>query len=89
MGRADYRRCRNCGRSAVEVGELSHTRLCSACGVLLRDANNDSIHEGHGPGYERRRYGYARKLFGPRVAHALKQAGVLDSALLDDVKADA
>jgi len=71
------------------TGPLSHSRLCGDCGPLLANANNDSIHEGHGPGFERRRYGYARKLFGPRVALALKQAGVLDAALLDDAETSA
>lgn len=84
MPRADYRICKRCGRSAEEVGPLSHTRLCGDCGVERRDANNDSIHEGHGVGHERRRYGYARKLFGPRVALAMKQAGIFDASLLDD-----
>jgi hypothetical protein len=40
-------------------------------------------------GFERRRYGYARHLFGPRVALALKQAGVFDSELLDDTTGSA
>lgn len=46
-------------------------------------ANMDGIHGGHGPAYERRRYGIARSLFGPRVALALKQAGVFGNALDD------
>jgi RNA polymerase subunit RPABC4/transcription elongation factor Spt4 len=32
MPRADYKKCRNCGRSTAEVGPLSHVRLCPACG---------------------------------------------------------
>lgn len=39
----------------------------------------DGIHTGVGPEAERRKYGYARQLFGPRVALALKQAGLFDT----------
>lgn len=85
MPRPDYRRCRNCNRSAEEAGTLSHTRLCSDCAVLIEYENALQIHAGHGPYHERRRYGYARQLFGPRVALALKQAGLFDGAALDDV----
>lgn len=42
------------------------------------------IHMKAGPAYQRRQYGIALKEFGPRIALALKQAGVFESALLDD-----
>jgi DNA-directed RNA polymerase subunit RPC12/RpoP len=84
MARADYRRCRECGRPATEVGTLSHTRLCPDCSVRLLAENNLSIHFRTGPGYERRQYVIALREFGPRVALALKQAGMLSAAVLDD-----
>ena len=59
MPRADYKRCRLCGRPASEVGPLSHTRLCGDCALVRRDANNDGIHGKTGPEYVRwlrRRY---------------------------------
>lgn len=43
--------------------------------------NNDELHAGQGEAIERWRFGYARSLFGPRVALALKQAGVFGTAL--------
>jgi hypothetical protein len=45
------------------------------------------IHAKVGPAYQRRQYGIALSEFGPRVALALKQAGVFDDAILDDVTA--
>lgn len=44
MGRVDYRRCRQCGRPANEVGELSHIRLCEDCGTLNLAENVLGIH---------------------------------------------
>lgn len=46
------------------------------------NANNDSIHVGEGLGHERRLYGYARHLFGPRAARELRGAGVFGTAHL-------
>lgn len=83
MPRADYRRCRNCDRPAHEVGELSHTRLCAECGIIIEATNALHIHHGVGEYAERRRYGIALAEFGPRVALALKQAGVFDTATVD------
>ena len=85
MGDARRRRCKDCKRTDSDVGELSWNGLCSECQSRRMNENNDSIHVGYGPGHERRLEGYARKLYGPRVALALKQAGVFASPPLDDV----
>lgn len=87
MPRADYKRCRNCGGHQAQVGELSHTRLCIGCADVLMVENMDGIHERSGPAHERRRYGIALREFGPRIALAMKQAGVFGDGLLDDVNA--
>ena len=84
MPDARRRWCKVCRRHESEVGAISWRGMCGECGIERMHANNDSIHEGHGEGFERRRYGYARTIFGPRVALALKQAGVFDTATLDD-----
>ena len=84
MPRLDYARCRECGRPSTEVGLLSHTRLCSECARALLNENIDGIHARRGPAYHRRRYGIALREFGPRVALALKQAGVFEDSPLDD-----
>lgn len=47
----------------------------------------DSIHSGTGLGHERRRYGIAKKEFGPRVALALKHAGIFGD-VLDNMEVD-
>jgi len=52
MGRVDYKTCRECGRHADDVGELSHTRLCVECGrARLRDAVIEQV-EHRGPTFE-------------------------------------
>lgn len=83
----DHRRrnCKRCNGHDSEVGSISWTGLCIDCSKLRLVENNDSIHEGHGQGFERRRYGIARREFGPRVALALKQAGVFGT-VLDDME---
>lgn len=83
MPRSDYARCKSCGGSREEVGTLSCTRLCSLCAAARLEENVLGIHFKQGPAYERRRYGIALKEFGPRVALALKQAGVFDTEALD------
>lgn len=83
MPRADYKRCKVCGRHADEVGPLSHQRLCSQHALERMRDNNLQIHAGSGPYYERRRYGIALREFGPRVALALKQAGFFDPPPVD------
>lgn len=45
--------CRNCGRHKRDAGEISWQGYCSRCGHMLRNANNDQLHEGHGPFYLR------------------------------------
>jgi hypothetical protein len=45
-------------------------------------ANMDGIRAGHGPEFERQRYGIVRATLGPRVALELKRAGVFGP--LDD-----
>lgn len=83
MPRSDYKRCRECGRPTTVCGELSHTRLCVDCGLRIEAENAIQIHLGVGPYASRRRYGIALTEFGPRVALALKQAGVFDSPTVD------
>lgn len=85
MPRADYKRCKECGRHSSECGPLSHTRLCVECWNEILVANNLQISAGVGPYAERRRYGLISAEFGPRVALALRQAGVIGP---DPVDAD-
>ena len=89
MGRAAYKRCRNCGRHSSECGTLSHTRLCVPCWNEILAANNLQISAGVGPYAERRRYGLIRAEFGPRVALALRQAGVIGADPIDAERASA
>lgn len=77
------KRCRICGAHESEVGPISWSGLCSEHSYERLVENMDSIHIGHGHGYERRRYGIIRRELGPRVALALKQAGVFGT-MLDD-----
>lgn len=63
---------------------MSRTRLCSECSLIRQVTNNYEIHYKRGPFYENRLYGMVRAELGPRVALALKQAGVFSPAL-DDV----
>ena len=77
------RTCQVCHRRDDVVGAISWRGKCISCAKALSEANNDSIHEGHGEGHARRLEGYARKLYGPRVALALKQAGVFDPEHVD------
>lgn len=85
MPRLDYVRCKGCNRPRSETGTLSHTRLCSDCATERLAENVYGIHSKSGPAYMRRQYGIALSEFGPRVALALKQAGLFDEAALDDV----
>lgn len=80
------RSCRNCGARDTEVGPISWAGYCGDCGKALFHENADGIHAREGHAHERRRYGIARKEFGPRVALALKQAGVFGDYLLDDAQ---
>jgi hypothetical protein len=84
MPRFDYACCKECQRPSEETGPLSHTRLCEECGTRRLTENVYGIHEKRGPAYMRRQYGIALSEFGPRVALALKQAGLFDEAALDD-----
>ena len=52
MPRADYKRCRNCGRFAKDVGELSHSRLCSACGPAILADNVRQLVAHDGPRFQ-------------------------------------
>lgn len=45
--------------------------------------NVEEMHAKSGRNYAKRQYGMVRSEFGPRVALALKQAGVFNSELLD------
>ena len=82
MPDARRRTCKVCRRRDDVVGAISWRGMCVDCGQERMAANNDSIHEGRGEGHARRLEGYARKLYGPRIALALKQAGVFEP---DDV----
>ena len=84
MPRLDYVFCKGCNRPSSEVGTLSHTRLCSSCATERLAENVYGIHAKSGPAYLRRQYGIALSEFGPRVALALKQAGLFDESPLDD-----
>ena len=43
--------CRSCGRHRRDAGEISWQGYCNPCGHAIRNANNDQLHEGHGPFY--------------------------------------
>lgn len=75
--------CHSCGKHRDAAGPISWSGLCSVCAHRRFNDNADGISEGVGPWAEKRRYGYARYVLGPRVALALKQAGVFDADLLD------
>jgi len=49
MPRPDYKTCRECGKHSVEVGPLSHTRLCRNCAERLNEANYDQVQARSGP----------------------------------------
>lgn len=83
MPDARRRRCRICNRHESVVGPISWSGLCIDHSHARFNENNDSIHAGQGIGHERRRYGIAVHEFGPRVALALKQAGVFGTVLDD------
>ena len=59
MPRLDYRRCRNCGGHATEVGVLSHTRLCAKCSSELLAENVLGLHTMSNPARDRWRRGMA------------------------------
>lgn len=44
-----YRICRGCGKSSVEVGSLSWTRLCYSCGLQREIDNHDQLKAHSGP----------------------------------------
>ena len=83
MPDARRRTCKVCRRRDDVAGAISWRGMCGDCARERMHANNDSIHVGHGEAWERRRYGYAQAIFGPRVALALKQAGVFDAEPVD------
>lgn len=78
------RSCRVCKRHDSEVGPISWGGLCPECGLARLEGNMVDIHVGHGLGFERRRHGIIRRELGPRVALALKQAGVFGTVLDDN-----
>jgi hypothetical protein len=82
------RYCKVCHRHDSEVGVLSWTGQCIDCAETRLIENNVSIHIGQGLGHERRRYAIIRKELGPRVALALKQAGMFGT-VLDDMEESA
>ena len=53
MPKPTYKWCRGCRRHVSEVGVLSHTRLCEACGRARFDENWQGIHLHRGPAFHR------------------------------------
>lgn len=71
MPRADYRICKDCGRHASVVGDLSHTRLCVVCSEARRAQNA---------------IGLATKT-GPEFRHWRRQtAAAVGAVLLDELQ---
>lgn len=64
MPRLDYKRCRSCGRPAHEVGQLSHTRQCAACGKAALVENIVGIATKTGPAAKRWRRALAASVGG-------------------------
>jgi hypothetical protein len=63
MPRNDYKRCKECNGHVDDVGHLSHTRLCGACGVkLARRAALDLANHG-GPYFDAWRLGMLGSVF--------------------------
>ena len=85
MPRADYRYCKACSRSSQEVGSLSWTRLCAACGGERLEENVYGIATKSGPAFERQRVGMIAQALGVTkvMAHHLLLAA--SGAPLDDV----
>lgn len=52
MGHPHYKNCKECGRHESEVGALSWTRLCGACGPARLLANADAMVARDGPEWE-------------------------------------
>lgn len=52
MPRADLKTCRACGRHADEVGLLSHSRLCTECGVRLSEQALAQMTQHKGPVFQ-------------------------------------
>jgi hypothetical protein len=49
MPRADYVKCRECGRHSDECGTLSHERLCTDCGRERFEQNVLQLRAHSGP----------------------------------------
>lgn len=48
-----FRNCKGCGKSSAEVGPLSWTRLCEACGLERVAENIEGIATHTGPAFTR------------------------------------
>jgi hypothetical protein len=59
MPRAEYAKCKVCGRRREEVGLMSWTRLCGDCAAARLNENIDGIHFHRGPAFLRWRRGMA------------------------------
>jgi len=55
MPRSDYKTCKGCGKPSSEVGDLSYTRLCAACGHARLEENIVGIATHSGPAFLRYR----------------------------------
>ena len=53
MPQPAYKTCRNCGRHASEVGEMSWTRLCIECSEEIKRMHDLQMHLHVGPHFER------------------------------------
>ena len=71
LPRLDYKTCKDCGRPSVEVGTLSHTRLCVSCWERRKLENNMGISTKTGPAFR-----YWRR----------QMAASVGAVLLDDVR---
>lgn len=69
-----YKRCKACGRSSAEVGELSWTRLCEECGPQRQIEHNTQMHAHSGPIFQDWRRRVARSV-GAVPLEDLRQAG--------------
>lgn len=52
MGDARYARCKGCGKSRDEVGELSWTRLCTTCALTRVESNVNQMVARSGPNFD-------------------------------------
>lgn len=66
-------RCQHCGGHRDEVGGISHTGKCSACGQALLTENIYGLHYHRGPAFDRWRKGIAASVGAVFVDNAPEQ----------------